>query len=431
MSTGWHEYLTRCQFMLRQGLYVADLLYLRPENPNQTYFTPEPAPPAGYRYDEISAQALLARVTVKNGRLTLPDGMNYHALVLPPMKAMTPALAEKIKSLIAAGATVVVSSAPPKASPSLADYPKGDEQVKKTAQEIWGDCDGQKVTQHTLGKGKLIWGKPLATIFTEMQVAPDFASDAPLNWIHRHTPDAEIYFVANPSADFVNAACEFRTALAPEIWNPETGEQHSIVSRIDNGRSKINLHLAPADSVFVVFRRESRPLPLLATPTEIVAEIAGPWKVSFDSKRGGPASVLFPQLDSWTDSTDEGIKFYSGTAVYHAAFNLPKAVPASPRTRFLLSLGDVQVMARVRVNDQNCGVVWRSPFNVDVTKALKSGDNKLEIEVANLWPNRMIRDATLPEKGRVTWSSWQPFKGDEPLLKSGLLGPVRLLAGPP
>jgi predicted GH43/DUF377 family glycosyl hydrolase len=429
MSTGWHEYLTRCQFMLRQGLFVADLLYLRPENPNQTYFIPDPPPPAGYRYDEISAETLLARVTAKNGRLTLPDGMNYRVLVLPPVKTMTPALAEKIKTLVNDGATVVASGAPPKTSPSLMDFPKCDEQVAQITQEIWGDCDGQAVTQHLLGKGKLVWGVPLEKVLSDMKAVPDFVSDVPLNWIHRRTAEAEIYFIANGSTNFVNASCAFRTQLDPEIWNPETGEQRRIASRPDGAQTRITLPLAPSDSVFVVFRRETRPLPMLEDPTNLVAEINGPWTVSFDTKRGGPASAKFPELSSWSDSTNAGIKFYSGTAVYRTSFKLPKAALARKRTPFFLSLGDVQVMARVKVNGQDCGVAWRPPFRVDVAEALKQGENTLEIEVANLWPNRMIGDAVLPETNRVTWSSWQPFKGSEPLLKSGLLGPVRLLAG--
>ena len=101
MSGAWHEYLARCQFLLRQGKFVADLLYLRPELPNQTYFKPNPPPPAGYRFDEISAEALIQRVTVKDGKLVLPDGMSYRVLVLPPAKTMTPALAGKIRKLVA------------------------------------------------------------------------------------------------------------------------------------------------------------------------------------------------------------------------------------------------------------------------------------------------------------------------------------------
>ena len=428
MATGWHEYLARCQFMLRQGLFVADLLYLRPENPNQTYFTPNPPPPPGFRYDEISAQALLKRISVKNGRLMLPDGMSYHVLVLPPVTAMTPALAAKIKTLVHDGAIVVASSEPPKASPSLENYPKCDDQVARTTQEVWGRCDAQKVTEQVFGKGKLIRGKPLSKIFAGMNEPADFISDAPLNWIHRRTSESEIYFVANPSTNTVESACVFRTRLNPEIWNPETGGQYHIVSTRGAAQTSMKLNLAPSDSVFVIFRRNARRLPLWDNPTHVVTQIDGPWTVSFDTKRGGPGEKQFSELISWTDSMDASIRFYSGTAVYRASFEMPANELASQKTSFFLSLGNVHVMARVKINGHDCGVAWRQPFRVSATEALLPGKNELQIEVANLWPNRMIRDATLPENERVTWSSWQPFKGDEPLLKSGLLGPVRLLA---
>ena len=224
MSGAWHEYLARCQYLLRQGLFVADLLYLRPESPNQTYLTPNPLPPAGYRYDEISAEALIQRVSVRDGKLVLPDGMSYRVLVLPERTVMTPALAEKIKSLVAAGATVFGPK--PQASPSLQDFPQCDRVVAKIGDEVWGDCDGEKITEHRFGRGKVVRGQPLAAVLSALQTPPDFQSDANLNWIHRTVGDAEIYFVANPSDQRVTANCQFRVKdRTPEIWNPQTGER--------------------------------------------------------------------------------------------------------------------------------------------------------------------------------------------------------------
>lgn len=430
MSGAWHEYLARCQFLLRQGLFVADLLYLRPEIPNQTYFTPNPPVPNGYRHDEISAEALLTRVTVQDGRLTLPDGMSYRVLVLPPVQTMTPELAAKIKALVNAGATVVATTDAPKASPSLANYPQCDAQVAQTTKAIWGNTDGRNVTQHTSGKGRLIWGEPLEKALPEMKVVPDFASQAKLNWIHRRTPDAEIYFIANPATNSVTAECAFRTRLDAEIWNPETGEQNRIPARQNEEQTWLTLTLGPADSTFVIFRRNARKLSLVENPTHLVATIGSPWTVSFNPRWGGPAKATFPQLISWTDSTNAGIKYYSGPATYRTTFTAAKSV-ANKNTRYFLELSEVAVMARVKVNGQDCGVAWRAPFRVEVSKALKPGENQLEIEVANLWPNRLIGDAALPEQERVTWSSWQPYKPGDALLKSGLLGPVRLLANQP
>ena len=427
MSKPWHEYLARCQLMLRQGLFVADLLYLRPESPMQNKFTPAPELPTGYRSDEISAEALLARVTVKDGKLILPDGMSYCTLVLPPVKAMTPALAEKIKSLASEGATVVVTGARPQTSPSLEGFPKCDAMVANLAQEIWGSLDGKNVTERALGKGKVVWGQPLEKVLADLKTSPDFASDAALNWIHRRTVAADIYFVSNPAKTSIVAHCEFRAVTHPEIWNPETGEARSIESRRNGANTALTLSLAPSDAVFVVFRKKERALPPFDFAANAVQAISGQWTVAFDPKRGGPESATFEWLTSWSDSTNAGVKFFSGTAVYHTTFDFQRSAISNRHSPILMELGDVKVMARVTLNGQDCGVAWRPPFRVDVTRALKSGGNKLEIDVANLWPNRMIGDAALPENERVTWSSWQPFTNGTPLLKSGLLGPVRLV----
>ena len=185
MSGAWHEYLARCQFLLRQGKFVADLLYLRPEVPNQTWksLNPNPPMPAGYRCDEISAEALMQRVSVKNGQLILPDGMNYRVLVLPTTKTMTPELLKKIRDLAKAGATIVAVSPRPQTSPSFTGFPRCDEAVAKTAGEIWGDCDGKLVTEHALGRGRVVWGQPLAEVLGKLGAPADFAVDAKLNWI--------------------------------------------------------------------------------------------------------------------------------------------------------------------------------------------------------------------------------------------------------
>ena len=229
MSGAWHEYLARCQFLLRQGLFVADLCYLRPEVPNQTYFTPNPAPPNGYRYDEISAEALIQRMSVIDGRLVLPDGMSYRLLILPPTKTMTPRLAQKLLELVTAGATVVAMGAPPQGSPSLEGFPAIDARVGKLGRDLWGDCDGRKITEHHLGRGRLLWGQPLGQVLADLGASPDFASTAELNWIHRQTTDANIYFIANPSNTLRNAVCTFRVAdKQPELWDPETGQRRDL-----------------------------------------------------------------------------------------------------------------------------------------------------------------------------------------------------------
>ncbi len=568
-SGAWHAYLARCQYLLRQGKFVADLLYLRPEAPNQTYFNPNPPPPPGYRFDEIGAEALLQRVSVKNGKLVLPDGMAYRVLVLPPEKNMTPTLARKIRELVSAGATVFASAAGPAASPSLQDFPKCDAKVARLGREIWGDCDGQTVTAHALGKGRLVWGQPLETVLAGLSAAADFSANEKLNWIHRHLAGAEIYFVANPASVAVETRCTFRVqGLRPELWNPETGEITPLACFEAIGAGiTLALRFEPSDSTFVVFRQSSQGFdpvvsfrrngqpvpeptpeparleiqkaiygvpgdaqrsrdvrsqiqalvdagkttfqvaelaqagdpaygvvktfsveytvggqslkasgtdpnpvslrPLVAVPeraaeiicaakggfqlvarepgsyewitasgrtnrAEITAvpaaqEITGPWQLNFPPKWGAPESVALTNLISWSDAADNGVKFFSGTATYATTFNFQAANPVTAASKFLLTLGDVQVMARVKLNGVDCGIAWKPPYQADVSRALRPGENRLEISVANLWPNRMIGDAALPAEQRFTWSSWEPSTENTPLLKSGLLGPVKII----
>jgi len=569
LSGGWHEYLARCQFMLRQGKFAADLLYLRPESPNQTYFNPQPPPPAGYRFDEISAEALVQRVCAKHGKLVLPDGMSYRVLVLPPVKTMTPGLAHKVRELVRGGATVLTTVAPPTASPSLQAFPKCDRVVTDLGREIWGDCDGQTLTTHALGQGKLVWGQPLETVLAGLNAPADFTANVKLNWIHRHADGLEIYFVANPANLAVETRCTFRVpGLRPERWNPENGTTAWLAGYEETPAGiAVPLRFGPSESAFVVFRQPAagfdpvvkswrngqpfpepppkpeepqfvqatygvpgdaqhtrdvraqvqalvhegkttfqvadlaqagdpaygvvktfsgeyimagktlqasgkdpdtitleattpapeRPAELICDPagqlslaacepghyewttasgrkgsTDITAvtpplELTGPWRLGFPPRWGAPEAVTLTNLVSWSDCADPGVKYFSGTATYRTAFHFSPANPATGDARYLLDLGQIQVMARVKLNGQDCGLAWKPPYQVEVTRALKPGENQLEISVANLWPNRMIGDAALPETNRFTWSSWEPFTKDTPLLPSGLLGPVRLL----
>ncbi len=427
MSGPWHQYLSRCQFMLRQGHYVADLLYLRPEVPHQTYFTPKPEVPAGYRYDECSAQALIARASAKDGRIVLPDGMSYRLLVLPPQTAMTPALLKKLRDLVAAGA--IILGTPPKTSPSLSGYPDCDGEVARLARELWIENNGTAAADHPFGKGEVFSGVSLPAILEKLKIPPDFTADTPLNWIHRRVGTTEVYFVANPQDKPIAARCTFRvTGMQPEYWNPESGTREPLpVDETSAAGTTVTLRFDPAGSAFVVFRDPASDSKQVASPfpeTEPAGELAGPWELSFPPKWGAPDKITLPSLISWSESADPGVKYFSGTATHSKTFTAEQSLLASGQ-RVFLDLGDVQVMARVKLNGRDLGILWKSPFRVEITGALKSGKNKLEIEVVNLWPNRMIGDAAQPPDKRFTWSSWEPFKSDSPLLKSGLLGPVR------
>jgi hypothetical protein len=670
-SAEWHRYLARCQFLLRQGLFVADICYLQPERPPQSF---EAHPRLGYDYDECGAEVVLKRMSVKNGLITLPDGMSYRLLVLPQTGRMTPPLLRKVRDLAQAGATIV--GPPPQKSPSLSGFPECDNEVCELSRQIWGDSDASPIAERRLGSGRVFRQREPEKILADMGIAPDFTSGEPLRYIHRRVDDTDIYFVANHTPRSLSTTASFRVAgKAPELWWPDTGRlERAAVFQESNGRTSVGLTLGPSGSVFVVFRKplasaiaatrlihdgetvlsatpgsepkvrieratygvpgspdqtrdvrqkmqqkadagehnflvsslaegddpapnvlktlvvdfviggthytvkgqdpaivhltangvglvvekarygvlddpkrtrdvraklqrlvdagessfpvsrmadgddpalmvvktleveysldgkqmsahgtdpeliELRPL---AAERELVAElhatsasklalqafqpgkyevefgdgtrrqfdaqeipqaqeVIGPWTVRFAPVWGGPAQATFEKLVSWSSHPDAGIKYYSGTAVYSAAFELPRTLLKGDR-RLYLDLGRVEVMAEVKVNGKRFPLLWKRPYRLDVTAAARAGQNTIEIAVVNLWPNRLIGDEQMPEDserepngtlkrwpqwlldgkpssaGRYTFSMWRLWKKNDPLLDSGLLGPVKLI----
>lgn len=285
---------------------------------------------------------------------------------------------------------------------------------------------------------------------SKLGAAPDFEAGRPLRFTHRRSQDGDWYFVSNGERRVFNSICTFRVSgRAPELWHPETGEMRDLPEyETAAGRTRVPLRFEAEESYFVVFRKPAGPrrarqnFPALKT----VGEISGEWEVSFDPKWGGPAApVRFAQLQDWAASVDDQIRFYSGTAVYKTTF----LRPASVTGRLILELGRVHEFAQVLLNGVDCGLRWRQPFRFDLTGPLEFGENRLEVRVTNLWPNRMIGDARMPEDaewvknrlarwpdwvlkggaspaGRYTFTHIRPYTKDSPLQPSGLLGPVRL-----
>ena len=240
------------------------------------------------------------------------------------------------------------------------------------------------------------------------------ANDASLKVIfaHRRTEDSDIYFVANHSATPGKITAAFRVkGRAPQRWDPATGAMTAMDdSHATDGRTEVPITLEPYASTFVVFRAQPAPLP--AAENELVEEmpsqleLTGPWNVRFTPGWGAPEQVTFPKLQSWTQADDPGIRNYSGTATYSKSFDFPAVRPGE---RIVLDLGQVNVIASVTLNDKDLGIVWKAPYALDITSSLRPGTNKLEIRVANLWANRLIADAGLPEAERKTWVTWNPY----------------------
>ena len=524
-SRAWLTYLARCQYLLQQGKFVADFACLMPERTSDSYYwSPTPMHiqglPSGYDYDALSPELLL-RAKVVGGAVTLPSGMSYRVLVLPHAPRMRLAQLRKIRQLVEDGA--IVYGPPPVSTPSLADGPEGDAEVRHLVGELWGDCDGVQIVEHRLGKGRVVWGAPVMEL---LWIPKDFSvlgtgggDSNPVRFIHRRLDGKDVYFLVNTQSEAATFQCDFRvTGKRPELWHPDSGRIERVgIYQSDGGQTRVPIRLEPYGSVFVVFsdakpvtdpvvsiRRDGTELvcpakqkvismefrntldaltlsaqedgyrlettepgqyelqsasgkKLSATVGELPepVKLEGAWEVSFPKGGGAPEQVKFPKLISWPMHPDDGVKHFSGTATYRRAVKIPAQLLASGQ-RLYLDLGRVEVMAEVKLNGKDLGIVWKPPYRVDITEVAREGSNDLEVRVVNLWVNRLIGDERLPEDserfgakawnapavktwpqwllegkpsptGRVTFSAWKHWKAEDPLLPSGLLGPVRLL----
>jgi hypothetical protein len=423
MARPWTTYLARSSFMLQQGRFVADIAYYYGEDSNITALFGDQMPdiPAGYSFDFVNADALVNVLGAKDGRITTPSGMSYRVLALDAnSRHMTLPVLRKIRDLVLAGAVVVGPK--PVDSPSLAD---DQNEVQGVADELW---DGPTA------KGKVLADATIAQALTATGVPADFAftkprPDTELAFVHRAIADGDVYWVVNRNTRRETVEASFRvTGKAPELWHAESGLVEPASYLIANGRTIVPLRLEPDDAVFVVFRKDAaEPARVIPETFETgVATVPGPWEVAFQPDRGAPARITFDRLSSWSESTDPGIKYFSGTAIYTASFSAPASWMASG-ARFWLDLGEVKNLAEVRVNGTPLGTVWKKPFRVDATEALKPGPNTLEIKVANLWVNRLIGDKQPGVTKTYTYTAVEFYQAGSPLLASGLLGPVRVV----
>lgn len=424
----WTSYLARSSYLLQQGKFVADILYYYGEDNNITslFGARLPNVPEGYAYDFINPHALINLVSVKEGRLVTPSGMSYRMLQIDSQaRQMSLPVLRKIAQLAKAGATI--SGVKPEATPSLRD---DQQEFQRLVNEVWN-------TQTAPGAGaagKVFTGLPLQQVLHDLNIQPDFAytkqSDSTkLLFVHRKLDSSDIYWINNRDAGRVAVQASFRVSgRIPEIWHPETGKTEPVSYTIAGSTTTIPLDLTPQDAVFVVFRVPATETSL-RLPQKVetaLASISGPWKVAFQAHRGAPASASFATLTSFTAHRDSGIKYFSGTATYTKTIRVP-ANALSKRSQVWLDLGEVKNLAEVTVNGKPLGVVWKKPFRIDVTPALKAGENKLEVKVVNLWVNRLIGDMQPGMTNKITYTAMPFYRVNSPLPPSGLLGPVKLV----
>ena len=425
------DYLKRCNYMLQQGRYVADVAYFIGEDAPKMTGVRNPEIPKGYSYDYINAEVIMT-AHAKDGKLVLESGMEYDVLVLPKIETMRPELLAKIQQLVNDG--VVLQGPAPRRSPSLENYPEADAQVKAMAEQMWQSSIYPYADKLEYGKGYIYPNASLEQILADKGVQPDFTvSDPmlPVLFIHLTTEEGEVYFVSNQTEETISFDANFRVkGMQPELWNPQTSEARYLpVCKSLTGCSSVPMTMAPLESAFIVFRDPVKQLAVTENypEAEPVVAVDGPWTIEFEHGKGGPKEpVKTDVLFDWKESENPQIKYFSGTAKYTASFTIDKM----PADQIYVDLGEVMVMAKVKVNGQDAGGVWTMPYQVNVTDFVKEGENTIEVEVVNCWRNRLVGECSMPKKERFTFHTAADIDAESDLQSSGLIGPVQLIAYP-
>jgi hypothetical protein len=421
LAKGWIDYLARCSFLLQQGRAASDIAYFYGEEaPVTGLFGDMPVDvPRGYGFDFVGSDAVLHRLSVDRGQWVTPSGMRYRLLYLGgSSRFMTLAVLQRLSDLVAQGA--VLAGQRPVASPSLADDPKRFDALAQSLFENGAH-----------GRGRVIVTGKLGDALAELKLEPDFDYTAQAGSevlaIHRHLKDGELYFLTNrlERGEKLDAAFRVR-GLSAEIWDAVTAKMTEAKVAERDGRSHIALELPAYGSAFVIFRKSATPpAPVFTT----LAQVQGPWRISFQPGHGVEKPIVQSNLSSWSDNADAGVRYFSGEATYTTAFDLPALKKGA---RLLLDLGEVREVAEVTLNGKVQGTAWTTPFAVELTGA-HAGRNQLSIRVANLWVNRLIGDAQPGSDKKHTFTTIPTYRADAPLRPSGLLGPVviRQSAGNP
>jgi hypothetical protein len=359
--------------------------------------------------------------------------MSYRVLVLPESRTMRPELLEKLHTFVTAGATIVGPR--PVESPSLSGQPEADRRVADLAESLWGDLNGMSRTISYVGRGMVVWGRPIEDVLARLHVAKDCQWAGPLDadvaWAHRRTDDADIYYVSNLTDRPVAIEARFRVAdRQAELWRPDSGEIVPAGYSFDGTSTIVPLHMEQNETLFVVFSGQES-TPIRDVPLKRLAELAvvsGAWELEFPPDLGAPESITMSELTSWSEHEQPGVQFFSGTATYSTNWDASDTW-FRPGRRLILNLGEVRDLAEVLVNGQSLGVLWKPPYRIDLTSSLHPGTNRLEIRVTNQWTNRILGDRAAPRDERVLSGVQGGFgRGPNEPLPSGLLGPVRIFA---
>jgi alpha-L-rhamnosidase len=427
MAKPWVDYLSRNSYMLQQGRNAADVAYYYGEEAPLTTLKDTKQlddVPTNYAYDFVNTDALFEAFSNDGAELVAKGGARYKALYLGgSSRKMTLAMLKRIAALAAGGAVIIGKA--PEGSPSLshntAEY---DALVSK----LWG---GDGIV--TVGSGRIINSRNVEAALADMAVGPQFRysgaqNDASIPFVQRKLADGDSFFVVNQKDRTETIEARFRvTGKAPEIWRAETGKAEAVSYRIENGETILPLTLGADESLHVVFRKAATAdsATVKKSVPSTPAKLDGAWSVAFQQGRGAPASASLPTLLPLNENADLSIRHFSGIATYAKDFTVPKGWKAGQP--LWLDLGEVGEMAEVTINGKSAGAVWHAPYRLDIGAVTKAGKNRIEVRVANLWINRLIGDAALPEDKRLTWAAGPTYGKDAKLRPSGLIGPVVLL----
>lgn len=423
------QYIKRCNYMMRQGWYQADVAYFIGEDAPRMVGIMEPWIPAGYQFEHMNAEVIMRDMTVKDGMLTLPHGVQFKVLVLPRrLKTMRPELLEKIERLILDGA--IVMGPAPERSPSLQNQPEADRRVKEMTARIWGDVDGVNVKQRRYGKGMICDGLDFETLFAQLGYVPDCKVPDGMNVYqgHQKDGDTDIYILSNQDNRTLTMDVAFRvTGKQPELWDPVTGVIRKLPAfRQEEKTTVVPMKLEKNECVFVVFREKGEPS---ATTLEAnypaplrTQEATGEWDVTFESAFKTPSPVRMATLDNLSDNTNDSIRYFSGTATYTTSVDLDRAGRGE---HMFMAFDNVGTMAKVYINGKYAGGVWTAPYRLDVTDFVKNGRNDVKVEVVNTWVNRIVGDMNLPESERETYLFVNHLNAKTPLPPSGIIGKVK------
>jgi hypothetical protein len=427
----WIDYLARASYLLQQGRGVADVAYFYGEDaPITGLFGAKPNAdvPAGYGFDYVNPDALLRQFSAVDGRLASRSGARYRVLYLGGSSArMTLATLRRIAGLARAGAAVVGRR--PAGSPSLADAP---DEFARLADQLWGPA-GSAPGVRRVGLGSVDGAGQLAPALARMHAQPALRLGGKADevmTIERHTPTHELYFIANTGQEACALDAWFRDARGrPEIWHPDSACIAASAFTRERAGVRVPLRLAPGESLFVVFPRgaATRGLQSDSAPLLPWKRLDGAWRLAFAPGRGAPEQALdIDRLAPWNQSDIPGVRYFSGTATYRKTIQVDNGAPA----RAILDLGEVRDLARVRLNGRDLGIAWKPPYRFDLRGLLRLGANQLEVEVTNLWVNRLVGDAQ-PGALKVAGAGADGvYAANAPLRDAGMLGPVQLLSAP-